>query len=133
MHHLPPPRISPKHHPVHILVKEAYDSQSTIGWDHAIRGRLSTKWLEAQSLHAQMRSDVFPTQRAILVRIIWKAMDDLWKAQNEMEHGTTEEDRSKNRTARINEKIKAAYKKIKQVSLAARSQLFTIPRTRRIK
>jgi len=52
MHDLPPPRISLKKYTVHILVREAYDTQSLLGWDHAIRGRLSKKWYEAQSLHA---------------------------------------------------------------------------------
>jgi len=61
-----------------------------------------------------MRSNVLPPQRATLVRIVWKAMDALWKVQNEIEYGATEEDRSRNSTARMNEKIKAAYKKIKK-------------------
>ena len=44
MHDNPPPRISEKKHPVHVLVKEAYDAQEIIGWSHALRGRLSKKW-----------------------------------------------------------------------------------------
>eukprot|EP00588_Corethron_pennatum_P028744 CAMPEP_0194333340 /NCGR_PEP_ID=MMETSP0171-20130528/62446_1 /TAXON_ID=218684 /ORGANISM="Corethron pennatum, Strain L29A3" /LENGTH=98 /DNA_ID=CAMNT_0039095531 /DNA_START=447 /DNA_END=739 /DNA_ORIENTATION=+ len=75
MHDNPPPRISEKKHPVHVLVKEAYDDQEIIGWSHAIRGRLSKKWQQAQSLHSQVRVEVNPPQKATLIRIIWKAMD----------------------------------------------------------
>ena len=49
-----------------------------------------------------------------------------------MEHGATEEIRKSNKTARMNERIRAAYKKRNKVSTVASTQLFTIPRTRRI-
>ena len=76
MHGLPPPKISPKKHPVHAIVKEAYEDQNRIGWNHALRGRLSKKWFEAQSLHVKTRPGALPPQRATLVRIIWKTMDN---------------------------------------------------------
>jgi len=79
-----------------------------------------------------MRAEALSPQRATLVLIIWKAMDTLWKARNEMEHGATEKIRATNKIARMSEKIKAAYKKKHKVSLAMRTQLFTIPRTHRI-
>ena len=79
-----------------------------------------------------MRAKTLPPQRATLVRIIWTAMDNLWRARNEMEHSATEEDRAQNKISRMNKKISAAYKQKQKVSLAARTQLFTIPRTWRI-
>ena len=36
MHNLPPPEISQKSHPIHMLVREVYDDQNIIGWKHAM-------------------------------------------------------------------------------------------------
>ena len=49
-----------------------------------------------------------------------------------MEHGTAEEERTLHAVARMNLRIKVAYSKKYKVSQAARTQLFSIPRTRRI-
>ena len=59
-------------------------------------------------------------------------MDTLRKERNQMEHGTTEEERTLHAVARMNLRIKVAYTKKYKVSQAARTQLFSIPRTRRI-
>ena len=126
------PEISAKHHPVHKFVREAYEDQTSLGWRHAMRGRISTKWSQAQHLHAQMRGSDRPAQGNILIRLIWNAMDGLWKERNRMEHGTTEEERTLNAVARMNLRIKVAYSKKYKVSQTARIQLFSIPRTRRI-
>ena len=132
MHHKPIPEISAKHHPVHKLVREAYTEQTLLGWRHAMRGRISTKWLQAQHLHAQMRGSDRPAQGHILICVIWAAMDHLWKERNRMEHGTTDEERALHAEARMNLRIKVAYSKKYKVSQTARTQLFSIPRTRRI-
>ena len=132
MHNKKMPEISTKHHPVHKLVQEAYEDQHLLGWRHAIRGRLSTKWTKAQTLHAQMRGSERPAQGNIIIRLIWNAMDGLWKERNKMEHGTTEKERTLNAVARMNLRIKVAYSKKYKVSQTARTQLFSIPRTRRI-
>ena len=42
-HHLPPPNISLKIHPVHKLVWEAYTDQTSIGWNHAMKSRVSAE------------------------------------------------------------------------------------------
>ena len=47
MKKLPPPRLSEKRHPVHKKVLEVYYEQGELGWRHAIRGRISKKWIEA--------------------------------------------------------------------------------------
>ena len=49
-----------------------------------------------------------------------------------MEHGTTEEERTLNAVARMNLRIKEAYSQQHKISQTARTQLFSIPRTRRI-
>eukprot|EP00588_Corethron_pennatum_P029013 CAMPEP_0194317430 /NCGR_PEP_ID=MMETSP0171-20130528/14177_1 /TAXON_ID=218684 /ORGANISM="Corethron pennatum, Strain L29A3" /LENGTH=89 /DNA_ID=CAMNT_0039074011 /DNA_START=390 /DNA_END=656 /DNA_ORIENTATION=+ len=79
MHNKTMPEISTKHHPVHKLVQEAYEDQNLLGWRHAIRERLSTKWTKAQTLHAQMRGSERPAQGNIIIRLIWNTVDGLWK------------------------------------------------------
>ena len=132
MHNKTMPEISAKYQSVHKLVREAYEDQTSLGWRHAIRGRISTKWSQAQHFYAQMRGSDRPAQENILIRLIWNAMDGLWKERNRMEHGTTKEERTLNAVARINLRIKTAYSKKYKVSQTARIQLFSIPHTRRI-
>ena len=43
IHDLPLPAISPKRHPVHQMVREAYTKQNLLWSQHAIQGYLSTK------------------------------------------------------------------------------------------
>ena len=110
MHSKTLPEISQKTHPVHKLVQEAYDDQTTIGWRHAIRGRISKKWSAAQKLHNESRGTE-RRQGNIIIWLIWTAMDSLWKERNNMEHGTTEEERTLHAVARMNLRIKVAYSK----------------------
>ena len=124
MHNKTMPEISAKHQPVHKLVREAYEDQTSLGWRHAIRGRISTKWSQAQHLYAQMRGSDRPAQENILIRLIWNAMDGLWKERNKMEYGTIEEEWTLNAVARMNLRIKIAYSKKYKVSQTARIQLF---------
>ena len=69
MHNKTMPKISPKTHPVHKLVQEAYDGQRIIGWRHIIHGRLSKKCSSAQKLNNQMRGIDKP-QGNLILRLI---------------------------------------------------------------
>ena len=130
MNKLPPPRISGKRHPVHKLVLEAFHDQEQLGWRHAIRGRISAKWIEAQELHMVLRKSNI-SQGYLIVRSLWIAMEYLWRARNTMEHGTSEEERSLHKTARINVRIKRAYEKKGNLHFVSRNQLFNVPLSRR--
>ena len=110
MRNLPAPEISTKKHPVHVAVREAFQAQQEIGWDHALRGRLSVKWNEAQTLHTTSRGNP-RDQGYLIVRMMWQAMDEIWKARNLMEHGTTAEERSLRKIAKMNQRLKKAYDK----------------------
>ena len=130
MHHLPPPRISVKRHPVHKLVAEAYAAQALLGWRHAIRGRISVKWIEAQELHMNLRHSTI-SQGHHIIRSLWTAMEYLWRARNTMEHGTPEEEGSLHQTARINVRLKRAYETKGKLHFVSRNQLFNVPLRRR--
>ena len=66
-----------------------------------------------------------------LVLLLWEAAEKLWLARNEMEHGTTEEERSRAQRSRMNARLKIAYSKKNKVSPAQQTQLFQIPLDRR--
>lgn len=127
----PPPNISLKTHPVHKLVQETYIEQASIGWNHVMRGRVSQKWLEAQTLHNISRKSKNRAQGHVVIRIIWTAIEHLWLAKNRMEHGAMEEERLLHQTARMNEKLKRVFLKKFKVSEIARTQLFQIPQCHR--
>ena len=125
MRNLPAPEISTKKHPVHVAVREAFHAQQEIGWDHALRGRLSVKWNEAQTLHTTLRGNP-RDQGYLIVRMVWQAMDEIWKARNLMEHGTTAEERSLRKIAKMNQRLKKAYDEKYKLSQISRQQLFHI-------
>ena len=57
-------------------------------------------------------------------------MEYLWGARNTMEHGTSEEERSLHKTARINVRLKRAYEKKGNLHFVSRNQLFNVPLSR---
>ena len=71
MHNLPPPEISQKSYPVHMLVREVYDDQNIIGWKHAMGGRVSQRWSEAQGLHNDTRNSKNRNQGHVVVQTMW--------------------------------------------------------------
>ena len=131
MKKLPPPRISDKRHPVHKQVLEAYHDERKLGWRHAIQGRISKKWIEAQEIHLEIRQSKMAQQSHTVNRSLWKAMEYLWRARNKMEHGTSEEERSLHKLARMNERLQKAYEKKHKLHFVSRNQLFQVPLVRR--
>ena len=82
-----------------------------LGWNHEMRGCVSKKWSEAQLLHTQMRRLKHSSQGNIWIQIIWMAMENLWLERNRMEPCTTEEERSLQKIARMNDRLKRAHSK----------------------
>ena len=66
-----------------------------------------------------------------IIRSLWTAMEYLWRARNTMEHGTSEEERSLHQTARINVRLKRAYKTKGKLHFVSRNQLFNVALSRR--
>ena len=95
-----------------------------------MRRRLSNKWYKAQIMHTLARGSP-QDQGHTIVRMMWKAMDKMWKAQNLMEHGTTTEERSFCKITKLNERLVKAYQEKHKLSQVARQQLFRIPLKRR--
>ena len=68
-----------------------------------------------------------------LIRLFWDAAVTMWKACNQMEHGTTATARTKYATERMNAQLTTVYSQKKSVSIAWRIQLFQIPLEKRKK
>ena len=66
-----------------------------------------------------------------LVLLLWEAAEKMWLERNTMEHGTTDEERSRAKRSRMNARLKIAYAKKNKISLAQQIQLFAIPLERR--
>ena len=66
-----------------------------------------------------------------LVLLLWEAAEKLWLERNEMEHGTTEEERTRAQRARMNARLKITFSNKKKVSPSQQIQLFHIPLERR--
>ena len=70
-----------------------------------MRGQLSNKWFEAQIMHTMTHGSP-KNQEHTIVRMMWEVIDEMWKAQNLMEHRTTTEERSLRKIAKMNERLK---------------------------
>ena len=126
VHDLLLPHISLKRSPIHSMVREAYYIQNDLGWDNLLRDRLHRSWESAQSAYQASREQAISRMMHGLIRLLWEAAEKMRKAHNQMEHGTTENARSKYVMERMNAQLDEAYKQKKLTSIAARIQLFKI-------
>ena len=115
------------------MVREAYYAQDELGWDNLLRGRLHRSWEAAQSEFQASRDQAPSPKMQAIIKLLWDAAATMWKARNEMEHGTTEEARTSYATERMEAQLTEVYKQKHTVSIAARIQLFRIPLGRRKK
>ena len=63
--------------------------------------------------------------------MVWEAMNEMWKARNLIEHGTTTEERSIPKIVKMNQRLKKTYDEKYKLSQIARKQLFHISFKRR--
>ena len=96
--------------PIHTAIGEAVEEQFVIGWENALRGRLSKKWGEAQKLaDAQMKLRERSGLIVNLISKLWEQMHILWKERNEVKHGRTPEEIQQRLKKITNPLVKAAY------------------------
>ena len=131
MHASPLPYISPKRTATHQTVREAYYAQDDLGWENLLRGRLHRSWEKAQTDFQTSRDQASSPKMPTIIKLLWDAAATMWKARNDMEHGTTKDARTQYATERMDAQLTDVYKKKHSVSLAARIQLFRIPLGRR--
>ena len=109
MHDLPLPHISPKRTSTHKTARNAYYQQDALGWDNLLRGRLHRLWEVAQAEHQTAIGKTPSPMMHRLIRLLWDAAATMWKARNQMEHGTTTTARTKYATERMNTQLTTVY------------------------
>lgn len=89
---LPPPY----HDTIGRLTHIAYFEQEQLGWEQALRGRLSRKWGKAQD---QYYKDRFPnnlhtgsTWTTKVISALWEYSKDIWMERNAAYHGVDAQD-----------------------------------------
>jgi len=104
-HELPTP--TPNDRTLH-LINAAYKSQTRIGWDHFLRGRVSKQWDEAHHHHWR-ESGTGRDLGAHLVDMIWRFSLTIWHSRNASIHGHDDTENKEKQAKRIDEKITIAY------------------------
>ena len=74
------------------IIQQALDDQHAIGWLNFYRGRISTKWLEAQQEHDQQNTNSTrphdSTQWASkIITTMWNGFLQLWEERKQDQHG----------------------------------------------
>ena len=121
-----------KSNPIHNKIWDAVQTQNSIGWDQALRGRLSIKWGEAQRLYDTALGK--PERKgfmATLIAEIWTQQYNMWHTRNKLQHGDTPEDSLQIQRDIINPQVRTAYKNKHKVSLF-NQRLFRLDMGRRL-
>ena len=96
------------------LVYLAYIEQSSIGWDQAVRGRLSRHWHMANASYCattlhQHDSTAYEQWSTRLVTSLWQYGIDRWINRNEFLYGKTVEDRLRKKTLEIDSLVQRLH------------------------
>ena len=113
---VPPPLASTKGniHPSEIVARNAYHSQSQLGWEQCFRGRLSKLWGEA-IYFTQPGNDIAERKKQSdasvrwLIRLLLQFTTDIWKHRNEVLHGATTAEQQQKLTKLIHSKVVEAF------------------------
>ena len=119
------------------LAFKAFQEQQVIGWDQAIRGRLSKTWGEANMLYCttclnQGDIAIQAAWSAHLVKSLWQYGIDQWIARNEYIYGKTKEEQVEKKTKEINKQIKTMHRADKFRVRGIDRHLFTLSLKRRL-
>lgn len=124
---LPPPY----HDTIGRLTHIAYFEQEQLGWEQALRGRLSKKWGEAQD---QYYKDRFPnnlhtgsTWTTKVISALWEYSKDIWMERNAAYHGVDAEDAKVKRSDDLNDLIVRSYQLDRHHVAFAHTPLFKSP------
>lgn len=108
-------------------LREAFDSQTEIGWNHVFYGRLSTQWEKIAT-----RSDNFSNQGRLfvwtrqIIRKFWSFGIDLWQARNMILHGP-DQSISKYEKDMLESKVRAMYRDLRPQVKYRSTDIFSIP------
>jgi hypothetical protein len=96
------------------VVITAFKEQQSIGWEQAIRGRISKQWGRANTLYCQERLHQGDTLHAVwnsnLVSGMWQYGIDQWVGRNEFLYGKTKEERLAKTTQEVDSQIRHMHR-----------------------
>ena len=111
----------------------AFFEQEQLGWEQALRGRLSKKWGEAQD---QYYKDRYPDQLQTgdtwttrVITALWDYSKDIWMERNSAYHGVDDDEARLKRSDDLNDLIVRSYQLDRHHVALAHTQLFTPPMT----
>jgi hypothetical protein len=108
------------------------DSQSAIGWQHLLFGRLSSEWIRAQDAHVATE-ELDPakssgaTWATTVTKHIWQSLLALWLLRNKSLHGETHAENEATKRTRIEPLIQRMYACQDELTVADRTVLFRKP------
>ena len=103
--------------PIYIIISKAWQEQQCIVWIQLFRGRLSSKWAQAQEIYYQDNPDTREAKhfcgKLWSEQIIGKLVEislGLWVARNKELHGTTPEEQKQIQRVRTIQVVTKKYK-----------------------
>ena len=97
---------------IHIgqVVFTAFQEQKSIGWEQAIRGRISQQWGRANTFYCQERlhqgdTNLHAVWTSNLVSGMWQYGIDQWVGQNEFLYGKTKEEKQTKTTQEVDSQV----------------------------
>jgi hypothetical protein len=96
--------------PINILLTQAYNSQTDIGWGQFLRGRGSTYWCKAVQLYYSKKvSFDAASWSSKLVKALLSYTLEIWKYRNGVVHGHTREEMNAKQIETLQSEIAQAY------------------------
>ena len=95
--------------PLKTLVRTAIEAQNRIGWHFAMRGYLSSEWIEAQLLEhpRSTRTGIRTQWLSPIITQLWNLYLELWRARNANLHEGT--DTNNIRESTVDERLRQHY------------------------
>ena len=98
----------------------AYATQTDIGWDQLLQGRISKEWFTAHDTYSKQRHLSAPylsdALGPSLIRAIWQFGLTLWHSRNHYIHGQTTQDTMDLQLRRLDYKLSQAYQRQEDIS-----------------
>jgi hypothetical protein len=99
--------------PADCTLVQAYQEQSKeIGWDHFLRGRISTKWSRAYQLYLYKPDQELPKTTPWVKQVItaiWHYSSSIWKFCNGIKYGHTKEEAIEKELADLHHQVSNEY------------------------
>jgi len=113
------------------LTHIAFFEQEQLGWEQALRGRLSKKWGEAQGCYyaerheaTHLTGDVWMTK---VINALWEYSKAIWMERNEAYHGADDQETQLKRSDDLNDLIVRSYQLDRHHQAVSHTPLYKRP------